>query len=173
MGDPKRQRKKRQRPRHPRRRDRLQEEAYLAGEYGLRNRREIRKAKAILRNIRARARKLLALPPEEAEAEAKILLNKLRKMGLITKPDATLDDILSLTVRDILERRLQTVVYRMGLARSIREARQLIVHRHIMVNGNVVNAPGYLVKIDDKIEFKPTSPFVKRMKEEAEGGEAV
>jgi len=61
----------------------------------------------------------------------------------------------------------------MGLARSIREARQLIVHRHIMVNGNVVNAPGYLVKIDDKIEFKPTSPFVKRMKEEAEGGEAV
>ena len=170
MGDPKRQRKKRHRPRHPRRRDRLIEEAMLAGEYGLRNRREIRKAKELLREIRTRARQLLALPPEEAEERAKVLLAKLHKMGLITKPDATLDDILSLTVRDILERRLQTVVFRLGLARSIREARQMIVHRHIMVNGNVVNSPSYLVKIDDKVEFKPTSVFAKRMK--TEEGEA-
>jgi small subunit ribosomal protein S4 len=73
----------------------------------------------------------------------------LAKYGLVSE-NATADDVLRLTVRDILERRLQTVVYRLGLAKTIYHARQLIVHRHIAIGDQIVNVPGYLVKKEEE-----------------------
>ncbi|PSQ42016.1 30S ribosomal protein S4, partial [Halobacteriales archaeon SW_5_68_122] len=73
----------------------------------------------------------------------------------------TLDDVLSLDVTDILERRLQTVAYRNGLGNTPKQARQFIVHGHVTVDGARVNAPSYKVDVaeEDCIEFDDTSPL--------------
>ncbi len=170
MGDPKKPRKKWRGPRHPWRKEILLEELQLVGEYGLRNKRELWIAKTLLRKIRMRARQLLPLPPEEREKHAKALISRLYRMGLLPSENATLDDVLRLTVRDILERRLQTIVYRKGLARTIYEARQLIVHRHIAIKGRVVNAPGHLVTRDEEpyVDYAPNSPLRKRREQQAQ-----
>ena len=164
MGDPKKPRKKYKTPKHPWQKARLLEEQEYMFEYGLRNKKELWKAKTLLSYFRKRARDLLAAPEEVKEQLGKPLLRKLYKLGLLGE-NATIDDILNLTVRDILERRLQTVVYKMGLAKTIWQARQMIVHRHILVNGRICQSPSYLVKRDDKIELNPRSPYVKMLKE--------
>ena len=64
-----------------------------------------------------------------------------------------------------LERRLDNVVFRMGLARTRREARQVVGHKHVMVNGKTVNIPSYLVNSGDKIEIKEKAKETKRYKE--------
>jgi small subunit ribosomal protein S4 len=167
MGDPRKPRKKWSPPGHPWVKERLIEEMKLMGEYGLRNKREIWIAAAMLRKYRHRARALLALPPEVREKEERALLNRLYEIGLVEK-DATLDDVLSLTVRDLLERRLQTVVYRKGLAKSIHHARQLVTHGHIAINGRRVTSPGYIVRRDEEelIGYAPTSPYFKKAQEQ-------
>lgn len=71
----------------------------------------------------------------------------------------TVSDVLALTEEDLLKRRLQTVVYQNGLSRTIYQARQLIVHGHITVNGVRVTSPSYIVKRGDVVDFYPTSVF--------------
>ncbi len=155
MGDPKRPRKQYETPGHPWKADRLAAELQLLGEYGLRNKRELWRAETILRKIRAHARSLFALTGEERAKEEKKLIEKLYKMGLVGE-NATADDVLRLTVRDVLERRLQTLVYKLGLARTLYQARQLIVHGHIYVGDRKVRSPSYLVMRgeEDKIRSK-------------------
>jgi small subunit ribosomal protein S4 len=127
MGDPKKPRKKYTRPRTPWRADLLAQELYLVGTYGLRNKRELWKAQTLLSKIRKQARMLLAAPPEIRAKREATLLTSLAKKGLVST-DATLDDVLSLTVENILARRLQTVVWRKGLASTPYQARQFIAH---------------------------------------------
>ncbi|HDI74776.1 MAG: 30S ribosomal protein S4 [Thermoprotei archaeon] len=173
MGDPKRPKKKWEGPFHPWRKDILLQELELVGKYGLRNKRELWIAKTILRRIRANARHLLALPEEERKAHEKELINRLYKMGLLPSPDATLDDVLNLTVENILDRRLQTIVYRKGLAKSLYQARQFIVHGHIVIGDRRVRSPGHLVSIEEEklIGFHPNSPILKQI--QSTGGENV
>ncbi len=64
-----------------------------------------------------------------------------------------------------LERRLDNVIFRIGLARTRREARQVVGHKHVLVNGKVVNIPSYLVSAGDKIEIKEKAKETKRYKE--------
>lgn len=169
MGDPKKPKKKWEGPRHPWRKEVLMEELRLLGMYGLRNKRELWRAKTLVRNIRHRARALLATPKEVRESMEKALLNKLYKMGLISE-NASLEDVLGLRVEDLLERRLQTIVYRKGLAKTIYQARQLIVHGHIAIAGRRVTSPGYIVsrEEEDLIDYAPTSPFKLKAKAEEE-----
>jgi len=168
MGDPKKPRKKWEGPSHPWRKEILEQELELMGRYGLRNKRELWIAKTVLRRMRGKARRLLALPPEERERRGRPLIRKLYKTGLLPSEDATLDDILSLTVDDVLERRLQTIVYKKGLASSIYHARQLIAHGHIAINGRRIRSPGHLVsrEEEDKIDYYPLSPYARRREEE-------
>ncbi|MEZ0393953.1 MAG: 30S ribosomal protein S4 [Desulfurococcaceae archaeon] len=169
MGDPKKSRRTWEGPRHPWRKDVLEQEAKLMGLYGLRNKRELWKAATIVRKIRHRARALLAMSPDVRAEEEKGLLERLYKLGLIDR-GAKLDDVLSLKVENLLERRLQTVVYRKGLARTIYHARQLIVHGHIAVGGRRIRSPGYLVSRDEEplVDYYPLSPLKKA--EHAAGG---
>ncbi len=168
MGDPKRHRKKYVTPRKPWDKVRLEREAQLLIKYGLRNKRELWRFENILRKYRRVARDLLSkvnLPGREGEiarAKANAVIRKLVRIGVLEE-NATLDDILNLTVEDFLERRLQTVVYRQGLARTIKQARQLITHGHIAVDGRRVTSPSYIVERDEetKIGFYPNSPFAK------------
>lgn len=168
MGDPKRHRKKYVTPRKPWDKVRLEREAQLVIKYGLRNKRELWRFENILRKYRRVARDLLSkvnLPGREGEiarAKANAVIKRLYRMGILEE-NATLDDILNLTVEDFLERRLQTIVYRQGLARTIKQARQLITHGHIAVDGRRVTSPSYIVERDEetKIGFYPNSPFAK------------
>lgn len=144
MGDPKKARKQYSRPRSPWRADQLAQELYLLGTYGLRNKRELWKTETQLSSVRKQARTLLAATQVVREREEKKLLDSLRKKGLI-KEEATLDDILSLTVEDMLTRRLQSMVFKKGMALSPLHARQLIVHGHVAVGGRIITVPGYEV----------------------------
>jgi len=160
LGDPKRQRKKYETPKKPWDMQRLQLELRYLGEYGLRNKRELWRHKTQLSRIRAIARGLLAKPQEVRVKAEMVLLDKLKRMGLLSE-SATLDHVLDLTLEDILNRRLQTLVYKLGLAKTIHQARQFIVHGHIAVNNRIVRVPSYLVKAgeEDKIHYAPDSPF--------------
>jgi len=169
MGDPRRPRKTYEGPRHPWRHDVLLHEMKLMGTYGLRNKRELWKAATIVRYYRHRARSLLAAPPEIREKEEKALIERLVKIGLL-KEGARLDDVLNLKVEDLLERRLQTIVYRKGLARTLHEARQLIVHGHIAIGGRRIRAPGRIVTVDEEplVDYYPFSPLKQRVGQEAQ-----
>jgi len=140
-------------PRHPWRKDVLLAEIDLLGRYGLKNKRELWKMKTILRKIRKRARALLALSPAERAIEEEKLKKLLIKYGLIDE-NADVSAILSLTIEDILKRRLQTVIYNLKLANSIYHARQLIVHKKVMVGDKIVSSPSYLVKKDEEDKIK-------------------
>ena len=144
MGDPKKARKQYSRPRSPWRADQLAQELYLLGTFGLRNKRELWKAQTQLSSVRKQARTLLAATEAVRLREEKKLLDSLRRKGLIGEA-ASLDDILSLTIEDVLARRLQSMVFKKGMALSPLHSRQLIVHGHVSVGGRVITVPGYEV----------------------------
>jgi small subunit ribosomal protein S4 len=90
----------------------------------------------------------------------KQLLDRLQRLGILSKK-GVLDEVLDLSLEDILERRLQTLVFRKGLAKSIYQARQLITHGHIAIEGKRVSSPSYLVfgAEEPRMTYAPTSPL--------------
>ncbi|MCQ8893697.1 MAG: 30S ribosomal protein S4 [Methanolinea sp.] len=157
MGYPGKNHKQYQTPKRPFEKTRIEEENRFMIEYGLRNKREIWKAASHLRKYRKAARDLLALMSTGKdqllfEAKRAALIEHLQRIGLLG-PDAGIDDVLSLKVQNQLERRLQTLVYRRGLARSPKQARQMITHGHIAIGGKRVSIPGYTVSRSEETEI--------------------
>ncbi len=151
MGDPRKQRRNYSRPKHPWKSERIIEENDLSKKYGLKNKAEVWRAKTELKSFRQQARSLLGLNEEDEEVkkETKQLLDKLNNLGIMKSN--SLEDVLALTVEDILERRLQTLVHRKGLAYTPKQSRQLIVHGHIKVGGSKINVPKYQVsKVEEE-----------------------
>ena len=142
----KRQAKKFEKPLRPWNKTNLEAEKKIKQDYGLRRKKEIWRAESILRNYRRIARSLAAKRDNEKE---KILINKLVKMGMI-KPESSLDNILALNVENILERRLQTIVFKRGLAHTSKQARQLIVHGHVALDGRRTRWPSLLVPLSEE-----------------------
>ena len=168
MGDPKFNRKKYETPHHPWEADRIKEEWELRKKYGLKNKREIWKAQSILRNIRAQARNLqarLRYGDPQAEKQEKLLFDKLVRLGILAKENLSLDDVLSLTIDDILRRRFQTIVYLKGFARTPKQARQFIVHGHIAIGDRKVTIPGYLIRKEEEelIDYHKFSPLADEL----------
>ena len=161
MGDPRKQRKKFETPRFPWRTDVLESELKLLGQYGLRNKREMWRHKALLSKYRGMARSLLGMSVEERRKLEKKLLDRLYRLGILPET-SILDDVLVLSLEDILERRLQTLVFQKGLAKSIYQARQFITHGHVAIAGRRMSSPSYLVlrEEDAKITYSPTSPLL-------------
>jgi len=145
-------RKKLKRPKKPWDSSRIERENGILKEFGLRRKREIWRAEAIIREFRRRARNLIAVKDEE---KTKVLLEKLTKMGLLEKGQG-LDQVLGLSVNDLLNRRLQTIVFKKGLASTIKEARQKITHGHVYVKGRRMVFPSYIVSVEEEnlIEVK-------------------
>jgi small subunit ribosomal protein S4 len=160
MGDPKKQRKKYDTPRFPWRIDILQEELKLLGQYGLRNKHELWRHETMLSNFRGIARSLIGRVPQERKKMEGELLARLKKLGVLPET-AVLDNILDLTVENLLERRLQTIVFRKGLAKTIHQARQLITHGHVAIGNRRVTVPSYIVTKEDEsqIAYAPKSPI--------------
>lgn len=158
MGDIKRKRKLFSKPKKLFDRVRIDEENVLVKDYGLKNKKEIWKAKSKVSGYRQRAKKLIGKEKEEQKA----FFEKLNKVGLNVKD---ISDVLALGEENLLKRRLQTVVYKKGLANTPKQARQFIVHKHILVGGKIVNIPSYIVpvELENQIEVK-----VKKVKEKKE-----
>ena len=146
-------------PNHPFQGERIGEESGLLGQYGLKNKQELWRAQSELRGYRREARRLLGRT-EGAGEEAEEFLARLKKIGILDDQD-TLDDILSLDVTDVLERRLQTVAYRKGLGNTPKQARQFITHGHVTVDGSRVTIPSKKVTISEQgaLEFDENSPL--------------
>ena len=158
MGSPKKQRKKFSKPSHPWQKERILAEQELLKEYGLNRKYEIWKMNSILKNFTTQAKNLVTIKNSQVEKERNQLLTKLSFLGLTGK-DAKLEDVLSLTLKDVMERRLETLVYRKNLASSLRQARQFIVHEHISLGEKRITAPSYLVPLgeENSIQFSQGS----------------
>jgi small subunit ribosomal protein S4 len=176
MGNAKRRTKMYVRPPMQWNAERIKEEGDLRKEFGLKNAREVWKAKAELRRIRGNARKLLALGEQGTDATEQIL-KRVERYGFLKKNEErenTLDDLLQLDVRSLLERRLQTRVMKKGLALSAKQARQLITHGFIAIDGVKISVPSYLVPLNEedkidyykKIDIAPKVPKVEETKVE-------
>jgi len=164
MGHPRKARKKYDTPPHPWNADRIKEENKLTNKYGLKTKKEIWKAETMVRRYRRDARHLLGLSTEQTAKERKQLLGHLVKLGFLSE-SAKLEDVLNLTVEDVLQRRLQTMVHKKGLARTAKEARQFVIHGHIAMDGKKIDSPSYLVKKgqEDLIGYYASSPVPKNL----------
>lgn len=162
MGSPRRLKKKFKTPNNPFEKDRIVEEFEYLGKYGLRNKKEFWKHKYQLSRFRQLARESRTLPEDLQKVKFDELVGSLSKYGLVAE-GCHADDVLSLNVDNILSRRLQTFVFKLGLAKSIMQARQLVSHGHIAVNNKIIDSPSYLVKAAEEshITFALNSPFAQ------------
>merc|ERR1712025_1008811 len=150
-------------PRRPFEKARLDQELKLLGEYGLRCKRELWVVKLFLAKMRKAARELLTLDEKDPRRlfQGNALLRRLVRTGVLDESKMKLDYVLGLRLEDFLERRLQTQVFKLGLAKSIHHSRVLIRQRHIRVRKQVVNIPSYVVRLDSQkhIDFSLRSPL--------------
>jgi small subunit ribosomal protein S4 len=169
MGDPRKQRKKYTTPMHPWQKERLDAEAEIRKKYGTKNKRDIWKMNSKLKTFFVGAKKANSARTEQDKKEAEQLLTRLRKLGLISETDGP-DTILSLTLPHIMERRLQTLVVKKGLAKTVKQARQFITHEHILIGDRKITSPSYLVTLEEEglITFDQKSAFNDPMHPERE-----
>jgi small subunit ribosomal protein S4 len=171
MGYPGKSKKMYNTPHHPWQKARIEEETALVKKFGLRNKKSVWKFASMLRKIRGQARALLGVigtgrvtEGSHYAREAAQIQAKWQKLGVL-KEDSKLEDILALKIDDLLERQLQTLVFRKGYATSVKQARQFIVHGHISVNGRKMTIPSYMVlkAEEDAISYYVGSPITKEM----------
>ena len=162
MGDPKNPRRVWKKPKRPLNYDLKMEELKTLGTFGLKTKRELWKAHTQLSKLRHQARSLLALRQEVREKKEPILMQSLAKVGLVEE-SSTLDDVLNLQVTDLLSRRLQTVVQKKFSFKTPYQARQAVVHGHIMIGDRIINVPSYVVKTNEEkqMSLAPDSSLSK------------
>ena len=154
-------------PNHPYQGERISEESGISGKYGLKNKEELWKAQSELRQYRREARRLIGEAGGDAsaaEVEGEEFLTRLKRIGILSDEES-LNDVLALDVTDILERRLQTVIYRKGLANTVGQARQFISHGHITVDDRRVRVPSYKVEVSEEnaLSFDSNSPLTDEL----------
>ena len=145
----KRKHKQYSKPKRPFDKERIIEEEELKKEFGLKNKKEIWRSESRIKSIRNRAKELIPASAEEQQT----LFNRLKKIGLEVNSIA---DVLSLDKKDYLKRRLQTIIVTKKISSTQKGARQLITHKKILVNGNIIDSPSYVVPVDleNKISLK-------------------
>jgi small subunit ribosomal protein S4 len=159
MGHPKFPRKRYDTPLHPWKEERIKSEKELIKKYGLKNHKEVWKAKTYLGRYRQHARELLGRigsQDPQVKKESDDLLLHLTRVGMLPE-GSSLDDVLALETESVLGRRLQTLVYLRGLSSTIGHSRQLINHGHIAIGNRKVTIPGYIVRKDEENEIRYTN----------------
>ena len=165
MGDPKRIRRKFDKPKTMWSKDRIESEHALKEKYGLKNLRELWQATTEVSRIRRNVRKVLS--GASSEKEGKEISERLAKYSIV-RQGASMDDLLGVTPEAILERRLQSVAFKKGLGRTAKQARQLITHGFISVNGRQVKSPGYMVMASEESKINYYKPIDLNFNKEAE-----
>jgi len=158
MGDPRKLKNQYSSPRKVWDAERISTEGKLKTVYGLKNTREIWVTLQTLKRARRDAMRYLSIGGEAGVQKAQPLMQRLARLGIIA-PDAKLDDILSLSVESFLGRRLQTLVMKKGMARTARQARQLITHGFIAVKGRKVTIPSYRVNSEEEAYISYYKPI--------------
>ena len=161
MGDPKKSKKKYSTPLHPWKKERIDKEREMVKQYGLKNKTEIYKSESKARKFASLAKNLIRdKRKKQAQIETKQLLDKLTKYGFIT-PESQLENVLEITITNILNRRLQTLVFKKQLANTIKQARQFISHGHIIVNNKKITIPSYMISLEEEstIGFSSSSQY--------------
>jgi small subunit ribosomal protein S4 len=153
-----RKKKRYSRPKKAFEKARIEEENALMKKYALKSKLEVWKTTAKVNYFRKRA---MALARSSFE-EQQVLFNKLKALGLKIEGTA---DVLALKIEDLLERRLPTVVSKKGIAKTPQEARQMVVHKRIIVGNTVMNSPSYLVSVEEE------NNIILRKKEKPAKGE--
>jgi len=158
MGDPRKLRSKFEGPSHPWQAERIEAEKVLLQEYGLKNKRELNRLISKGKTYTSTAKRLIASSGSQADLEKQQLFDTLHKFGLIIG-STNLDDVLGLQTKALLERRLQTLLFRKGYARTMSQSRQFISHTHVFVGGKKITSPGYLVSVTEEssIAIDPSS----------------
>ena len=156
MGDPHYPSRVWKKPKRPLNYDFMMEDLNTLGMYGLKNKRELWKARTELSRVRHQARSLLALRQEVRAQKEPILMKSLARIGLV-KEDATLDDVLNLDINNLLSRRLQTIVQRKFSFKTPYQARQAIVHGHVSIGDRIISVPSYIVNVNEEsgIQLSP------------------
>jgi len=172
MGDPRKKKKQFEKPKKLWNKERIEEEGKLRDEFGLKNARELWKAQTILRKMRREARRLLAGRGAKIDERKAQLIGRATSL-FIRNPQASVDDILALGDRDVLDRRLQSMAFKKGLGKTMKQARQFIAHGHIAIDGRRMSTPSYLVKFkeEDKLAWY-NEPIVVGLVEQSEPKEA-
>jgi small subunit ribosomal protein S4 len=174
MGDPRKTRRKYEGPKHPWKKARIELEAELVKKYAPKNKNEIWKMDAHLKNFKHQAKKLSSLNTAQSQKETQQLLKRVQSLGLLKEGD-NVASVLVLTLENVMERRLQTLVFRKSLARSVKQSRQFITHGHIKVNDKVITSPSYLVlaKEESTITFQENSGYASQEHPERQIAKAV
>lgn len=149
MGDPRKPRKQYEAPKKQWDKERIEREKRLIAEYGLKNHRELWRMQTLLRQMRREARTLLSGKTGENTLRKDQLLARAKRY-FVQKEQLTVDDVLALDVRSVLDRRLQSIIYKRRLAHTPRQARQFVTHGHIAINGERVTIPSYLVSFQEE-----------------------
>lgn len=153
MGDPRRLRKKFSKPGHPWQRERIASEKDILKAYGLRRKYEIWKVDSLLKKFLNRAKTIIGERTMQSDVEKKQLLDRLHLLGLL-KRGSKVEDVLNLTLKDILERRLQTLVCRKQMARTMLQARAFITHEHVAIGAKKITTPSYLVSTEEEPQIR-------------------
>ena len=158
MGDIKKLKKKYFTPRHPWNKKNIEEEAILVKEFGLQKKQEIQIAASFLKKYKDIAKRLIADQTAQGAKEKTQMIQKLQRLSLL-KGEPKLDDVLSLSVRDILNRRAQSIIAKKGFARSMKQARQFITHNHVLIGAKSITSPSTLLTLEaeSNVTFKPSS----------------
>lgn len=153
MGDPKLPRRAWRKPKRPLNYDLKMEELKTLGTFGLKTKRELWKAHTELSRVRNQARSLLALGQEFRQEKEPVLMRSLSRIGLVEE-SASLDDVLNLQVTDLLSRRLQTIVMKKLGFKTPYQARQAVVHGHVMIGDRIVTVPSYVVDVSEESDIR-------------------
>lgn len=150
-------------PNHPFQGERIAEESGLLGRYGLKNKEELWREQSELRRMRREARRLIGDAQGDIDVAAEEgagFIARLRRYGILGENDE-INEVLSLDVTDLLERRLQTVAYRKGLGSTPKQARQFITHGHVTIDGARATTPARKVEVGEEstVAFDETSPL--------------
>jgi len=174
MGDPKYPRRVWRKPKRPLNYELKMEELKTLGTFGLKTKKELWKARTQLSRVRNQARSLLALRQEIREEKEPILMNSLKRVGLVGE-NSTLDDVLNLQVTDLLSRRLQTMVMKNFGFKTPYQARQAVVHGHVMIGDRIIDIPSYIVKVNEEknVKLVPNSSLHKLLEKAQSESEAT
>ncbi|ELP84310.1 40S ribosomal protein S9, putative [Entamoeba invadens IP1] len=150
-------------PKVPFDRTRFDAELKLAGQFGLKCKREIQRVHFMLGHMRTIAKVMLMKSATDPKRilEGNALLRRLHNLGILPKDQTKLEFVLALKEENLLERRLQTIVFRKGFAKSIHHARVLIRSKLISVGKQIVDVPSFMVRVSSEplVQLAPNTPL--------------